>query len=180
MMSIHAQSPLPVSKSHVLYLQASLQKELDTVQQSLVTKHEFLAKAKLSRIAHELQARSQQAVAAPAQCQSIDGRIDHRFSVPEARKRKHPTVSFKPLDASMASFTHPRPAAQCNVTSNASVASDNTSIFWNDIAPVQASTCIPQRPVPITAREAASRPAAQLKAVDSGRSKPKMRGFGCK
>ena len=160
-----------------MHLQASLQKELDTVQQSLVTKHEFLAKAKLSRTAHELKARSQKAVAAPAQ-QSIDGRIDHRytqvFAVPEARKRKHPTVSFKPLDnASMASFA-PRPAAQCNVTSNASVASDNTSIFWSDIAPVQAST------VPITAREAASRPAAQLKAVDSGRSKPKMRGFGCK
>ena len=160
-----------------MHLQASLQKELDTVQQSLVTKHEFLAKAKLSRTAHELKARSQKAVAVPAQ-QSIDGRIDHRytqvFAVPEARKRKHPTVSFKPLDnASMASFA-PRPAAQCNVTSNASVASDNTSIFWSDIAPVQAST------VPITAREAASRPAAQLKAVDSGRSKPKMRDFGCK
>lgn len=166
-----------------MHLQASLLKELDTVQQSLVTKHEFLAKAKLSRTAHELQARSQQAVAAPDQ-QSIDGRIDHRytqvFAVPEARKRKHPTVSVKPLDnASIASFA-PRPAAHCNVTSNASVASDNTSIFWSDIAPVQASTCIPQRPVPITAREAASRPAAQLKAVDSGRSKPKMRGFGCK
>lgn len=160
-----------------MHLQASLQKELDTVQQSLVVKHEFLAKAKLSRTAHELKARSQKAVAVPAQ-QSIDGRIDHRytqvFAVPEARKRKHPTVSFKPLDnASMASFA-PRPAAQCNVTSNASVASDNTSIFWSDIAPVQAST------VPITVREAASRPAAQLKAVDSGRSKPKMRGFGCK
>lgn len=158
-----------------MHLQASLQKELDTVQQSLVTKHEFLAKAKLSRTAHELQARSQQAVAARAQ-QSIDGRIDHHrntqvFAVPEARKRKHPMVSFKPLDnASIASFA-PRPAAQCNVTSNASVASDNTSIFWSDIAPVQAST------VPITAREAASRPAAQLKAVDSGRSKPKMRGL---
>jgi hypothetical protein len=121
-----------------MYLQASLQKELDTVQQSLVTKLEFLAKAKLSRNAHELQARNQQVVAAPAQ-QSIDGRTDHRyaqvFAVPEARKRKQPAVSFKPLEAaSMASFA-PRPAAQCNVTSNASVASDNTSIFWSDIAP---------------------------------------------
>lgn len=166
-----------------MYLQASLQKELDTVQQSLVTKLEFLAKAKLSRNAHELQARNQQVVAAPAQ-QSIDGRTDHRyaqvFAVPEARKRKQPAVSFKPLEAaSMASFA-PRPAAQCNVTSNASVASDNTSIFWSDIAPVQASTCIPQRPVPTTARVVASRPAAQLKAVNTDRSKPKMRGFGCK
>ena len=183
------------------YSQASLQKELDTVQQSLVSKHEFLVKAKLLRTAHELQqARSQQAAAVAAaavptrQSTFIDGRTaltvtDHHravFAVPEARKRKHPAVSFKP-DA-MASFGVPRPAAAataaapCNVTSNASVASDNTSIFWSDIAPVQAnSTCLPSRPVvPNNARTAASRPAAQLKAVDlgTGRSKPKMRGFG--
>jgi len=162
-------------------LQASLQKELDAVQQSLVSKHEVLAKAKMERAAQELQAKSQHAIrfeSAPIR-HAIDGGTEHGvFAVPEARKRKHPAVSFHP-DA-MALFAPRAVQTAVRITSNTSVASDNTSLFWSDITPAQANTCIPSRTVPSNVRDVTS--TGKLKVIDRSqckdpKSKPKMRVF---
>jgi hypothetical protein len=186
-----AQLDLQARQAECKCMQTSLEKELDTLQQSLTVKKKILDQAKNEReakIAQEKRAKiSQQTVRFAESTTNVptEGTDRAVFVVPDARRRKHPPAVGLHRDAIMIAPIVPGRTVATPCPSSASVASDNTSLFWSDavIAPVhEADKRIPLRataPVDTLLSQVQLLSGSQrdTQQMREPKSKPKMRGF---